>query len=645
VTKIRILPEILSNKIAAGEVVERPASVVKELVENAVDAGGTRIGVDIENGGRSLIRVSDNGHGMGHDDALLAIERYATSKILKDEDLYAIRTLGFRGEALPSIAAVSRLTLVTRMADDLSGTEIRVEGGRIMGVAEAGAPAGTMITVRQLFYNIPARRKFLKTVATEMGHIAEFISCMALARPDIQFKLVHNQKTVYNWPPVDDPADRVMAVLGTDLRSSLHRVDHDEGAVRIAGWTSDPDETRSTSQKIHIFVNGRYIKDRGIQYALFEGYRGRIMKGRFPVAVIFVTLPPGQVDVNVHPAKNEVRFAEPRQVYGAVRAAVGAVWEKQGKASWKRPDAETAYVRESIRPTFRQGTAAPSPVNRMLPFGPAPPPRRDHGIASGGPNVSDGPEPFSRPETLSKTSKTYETAEPALNAIRNEDPAHGNTIEPAPGSDAYRPPQSMARMDAPLRFGDLAVIGQFQNTYILCESADALFVVDQHAAHERIVFERLKTRHLQNTHPRMQQLVLPETIELGFKEAALLQQALGSLTSLGLEIDHFGGNTFAVKAVPALIADQPVAPLITDIAESLAAFDDATGPARAMEECLILMACHGAIRARQRLTDREIRELLAQLDACEDPFHCPHGRPTFARWSAGTIEKTFKRTG
>lgn len=288
-------------------------------------------------------------------------------------------------------------------------------------------------------------------------------------------------------------------------------------------------------------------------------------------------------------------------------------------------------------PTFRQETTTPSPVNRMLPFGPAPPPRRDHDIASGGYSVvSEGPAPFTRPDTI---------AEPAFNAIRNEDPAHTDVIEPAPGSDTHRPPQSMAGMDEPLRFGDLAVIGQFQNTYILCESADALFVIDQHAAHERIVFERLKTRHLQNTQPRMQQLVLPETVELGFKEAALLQQALGTLASLGLEIDHFGGNTFAVKAVPALIADQPVTPLITDIAESLAAFDDATGPARAMEECLILMACHGAIRARQRLTDREIRELLAQLDACEDPFHCPHGRPTFARWSAGTIEKTFKRTG
>ncbi len=640
-TKIRILPEILSNKIAAGEVVERPASVVKELVENALDAKSTRIVVDIENGGRTLIRVSDNGHGMGHDDALLALERYATSKILADADLYAIRTLGFRGEALPSIGAVSKLILVTRAADDLSGTEIRVEGGRIKGVTETGAPAGTMITVRQLFYNVPARRKFLKTVATETGHIAEFLSCMALARPDIHFKLVHNQKTVYNWPPVEDPADRVMAVLGTDLRSFLHKVDHCDGAVRISGWTSDPGETRSTSQKIHIFVNGRYIRDRGIQYALFEGYHGRIMKGRFPVAVIFVTLPPEQVDVNVHPAKNEVRFAEPRQVYGTVRTAVGAVWEKQRPAAWIQPDTPRTGIREPVRPAFAERTTVFSAVNRSLPFARTTPGRAD-GNASIGRN---GQDPFAPPETVSETPPPDAIAGPASGTTLKADPAPVGATVSDPGRSEYAAQQAKAGMDGPLRFSDLEVIGQFQNTYILCESADALFVIDQHAAHERIVFERLKTRHLQNTRPRMQQLVLPETIELGFREAALLQQALASLASLGLEIDHFGGNTFAVKAIPALIADHPVSPLITDIAESLAVFDDASGPARAMEQFLILMACHGAIRARQKLADREIRELLEQLDACENPFHCPHGRPTFARWPTGFLEKTFKRTG
>ncbi len=600
-TKIRILPEILSNKIAAGEVVERPASVVKELVENAVDAKSTRIGVDIESGGRSLIRVSDNGHGMSHDDALLALERYATSKILSDNDLYAIRTLGFRGEALPSIAAVSRLVLVTRATGDLSGTEITVEGGRMTNVKDIGAPAGTMITVRKLFYNIPARRKFLKTVATEMGHIAEFLSCMALARPDIQFKLVHNQKTVYHWPAVDDPADRVMAVLGNDLRSLLHPIAFHDDDIRIAGWTSDPAETRSTSQKIHIFVNGRYIKDRGIQYALFEGYQGRIMKGRFPVSVVFVNLPPDQVDVNAHPAKNEVRFTEPRRLHGAVRNAVIAVWKKQRPTAWGRPTAQAAHVRESTSTVFGQPKPKPSLLDGELPLA-----RARLSITDGG-NVSSPSEHIDIPE------------------------------EPFASDEIPSFPQ--------FRFADLAVIGQFHNTYILCESRDALVVIDQHAVHERIVFERLKHRHPADNRPAMEQLVIPETIELGFREAALLQQALPSLELLGLDIDHFGGNTFAVKAVPALLADLPVRPLITGISERLAAFGDASGPAKAMEECLILMACHSAIRARQRLSEREIRELLVQLDACENPFHCPHGRPTFARWPVGTIEKTFKRTG
>jgi DNA mismatch repair protein MutL len=651
-TKIRILPEILSNKIAAGEVVERPASVVKELVENAIDAQSTRISVEIQNGGRSLIRVSDNGHGMSHDDALLALERYATSKILADADLYAIRTLGFRGEALPSIAAVSRLTLVTRAAENLSGTEISVEGGRMISVKETGAPTGTMITVRQLFYNIPARRKFLKTVATEMGHIAEFLSCMALARPGIQFKLVHNRKTVYQWPAVTDPADRVMAVLGNNLRSMLHPIAFHDEDVGIAGWTSDPSETRSTSQKIHIFVNGRYIKDRGIQYALFEGYHGRIMKGRFPVSVVFVNLPPEQVDVNVHPAKNEVRFADSRGVYDAVRRAAAGVWERQRTTAWGRPAAPAVHVRESISPAFRQPEQPSSPVDGELPL------VRTHS------SVKDVVNRSSPSEHLHLTGEPYGSF--GLNTLtgNNVDDTVPNvaafpssaTTEPdampagypsatVPESGEDSPKSATPDSSPGWRFADLAVIGQFRNTYILCESHDVLVVIDQHAVHERIVFERLQCRRSTENRPPVQQLVIPEIIELGFREASVLRQALPSLAALGLDIDYFGGNAFAVKAVPALLAELPVQPLITGISERLGAFDDASGPAEAIEKCLILMACHGAIRARQSLSNREIRELLFQLDACENPFHCPHGRPTYACWPVGTIEKIFKRTG
>ena len=272
-SRIKILPEILSNKIAAGEVVERPASVVKELVENAIDANSTKITVEIGQGGRSLIQVSDNGCGMTHDEALLAIERYATSKIFTDHDLYAISTLGFRGEALPSIASVSKFSLITKDTAAVSGTRIDIEGGKIKNVSDAGAPDGTMISVSQLFFNTPARRKFLKTVSTEMGHIADVVSCCALARPDVQFRLIHNQKEIKNWPAVRQPLDRVIDVLGGDLQSSLYPFEYKDDYLSLSGWTSDPAVTRSTSQKIHLFVNGRLIRDRGVQYAIFEGYR------------------------------------------------------------------------------------------------------------------------------------------------------------------------------------------------------------------------------------------------------------------------------------------------------------------------------------------------------------------------------------
>jgi DNA mismatch repair protein MutL len=291
-THIKILPEILSNKIAAGEVVERPASVVKELVENALDAGSSRVVVDVEKGGRSLIRVSDNGSGMGHDDALLALERYATSKIFKDQDLFAINTLGFRGEALPSIAAVSRFELTSRAAAADTGTEIRVEGGKIKDVSEVGAPPGTMVTVRQLFFNTPARRKFLKTIGTEMGHIADMVARIALGAPAVGLRLSHNEKIVKDWPAASKPLDRVVDVLGKDLKNSLNAIEFCNNGISVAGWIASPLVTRRTSRAIFIYVNGRFVRDRIVQHALFEGYSQRLVKGQFPVAVIFIVRPP-----------------------------------------------------------------------------------------------------------------------------------------------------------------------------------------------------------------------------------------------------------------------------------------------------------------------------------------------------------------
>ena len=613
-SRIKILPEILSNKIAAGEVVERPASVVKELLENAIDAGSTRITIDIGQGGRSLIRVSDNSSGMPHDDALLAIERYATSKIHTEDDLYAIRTLGFRGEALPSIASVSKFTLITKDRDSVAGTSIYIEGGKIKKVSDAGAPQGTMITVDHLFYNTPARRKFLKTVTTEMGHIADVVSCCALARPGVHFRLTHNGKEMLNWPAMQTPIHRVAHVLGADLEPSLYPINFCDDALSLSGWTSDPSVTRGTSQKIHLFVNGRLIHDRGLQYALFEGYRGRIMKGRFPVAVLFLTLPPDQVDVNVHPAKHEVRFANQQQVYESVRTAVSGIWKTSPKPALAsaRPDVSmypepAATAVQEIRELPFGSSSLPGVGSRALSH-------RSEPDTAEIRQKNQNPEPF--PEFPAKT---------------------GSPFCPAP------PLAQQAGLWVRKKFADATVIGQFNNTYILCEGDGELIVVDQHAAHERIAYERLKADRRGNR-PPAQKLMIPETFDLGYREAAVICQMMGDLNSIGLEIEHFGGNTFVVKSVPALLADREIKPLIIEIGEAMTAYGYAPGLEDALDQCLILMACHGAIRARQTLSPREMKELLVRLDGCDNPYHCPHGRPTSIHWPVSMREKSFKRT-
>jgi len=346
-TQIKILPEILSNKIAAGEVVERPSSVVKELVENALDAASTRITIEVENGGRSLIRVADNGIGMGHDDALLSLERYATSKIYKDNDLFSISTLGFRGEALPSIAAVSKFTLTTNDDTVHTGTEIVVEGGKIKRVSEVGAPKGTMVTIKQLFFNMPARKKFLKTTGTEIGHITDAVSGVTLAWPGTYFKLLHNGKVVNRWSIKSDPIERVVDVLGKTIKNDLHRIRFNIDDLSVSGWVASPRITRSTSRGIYVYVNGRNVRDRIIQHALFEGYAGRVQKGRFPLAVLLLKVPADQVDVNVHPAKHEIRFAQQKRIHDAVADAVSKMLRSADRPGWNA-DSATPLERHSV---------------------------------------------------------------------------------------------------------------------------------------------------------------------------------------------------------------------------------------------------------------------------------------------------------
>ncbi|MCG8472857.1 MAG: DNA mismatch repair endonuclease MutL [Desulfobacterales bacterium] len=622
---VRILPDILSNKIAAGEVVERPASVVKELVENALDAGSQSVTIEIEKGGRALIRISDDGCGMAPDDAMLAIERYATSKIYTDEDLFNITTLGFRGEALPSIASVSKFTLTSRPEDRDVGCEIVMEGGKVKQVGEAGVPKGTQIAISHLFFNTPARRKFLKGEGTEMSHIGDTVSAIALAWPAVRFRLLHNGKLVKSWPATESLKQRVEEVLGRDVRGALHEVTLERGELVVHGFVSNPQVTRSTTSKIYLYVNGRPVKDRVVLNALLSGYRPRLMKGRFPMGMIAITLPCDWVDVNVHPAKNEVRFRDASAVADAVEAGVSAALCEADKKS-----------------------------------------RRFGGTSSleGGRPLEPSLAPVSRVPVAAESTPLFEEAETAI-AVEDElPPAYDFTgsftpsfveekVEQAPVGTFPKESSSKEIFDEkkereeighseerPLgQFEGLRVIGQFARTYILCEGGDGLVLIDQHAAHERIVFEKLKAGGQRLS----QRLLMPETVELGFKEADALSAISDDLLAYGLEVEHFGGTTFVVKSVPGILASDTMARLVAEIAEKMVAMGRRDTLEKALDECLILMACHCAIRAGQKLSSNEILSLLKELDACKEPSFCPHGRPTWIRWSQGALERSFKR--
>jgi DNA mismatch repair protein MutL len=604
---IRILPEVLSNKIAAGEVVERPASVVKELVENALDAGSDRILIDIEQGGKSLIQVADNGNGMRRDDALLSIERYATSKIHTDEDLFSIRTLGFRGEALPSIASVSRFTLVTRPADQDTATSIEINGGTVHHVAECGAPPGTMVRVARLFFNTPARRKFMKTVNTETGHIVDTVSRAALAWPGVTFHLDHNGRKLKRFRRAQHHDERVAAVLGPTQGEGLLAVCHKENGTHIHGWVGRPDNVRSSSRTLFFFVNNRFVRDRMILSALMQGYAGRLMKGRFPVGALFIKVPHDRVDVNVHPAKHEVRFADSHLVHNGVRTAVSLALSAP-------PPAAAAQRRElaesrSAYPGHHRDQRRPHCVNG----------------AEGGKRKGDtGAAPVSKPCPAEKR-------------------ASGTASDGDASPDQPAPRQTS--LLAKRFFADLRVIGQFSDTYILCESESELFLVDQHAAHERIYYEALRQQRQQRSGMTSQRLLLPETIDLTYREADILHKLLREFARCGLEIEQLGSESFVITAVPVILAGKPVAPLIRDIVDSVAHSGFSRGLEKVIDECLILMACHSVIRARQQLTPAEMQKLLSQMDRCDNPAHCPHGRPTFIRYSEASIRKAFGRNG
>ncbi len=601
-SRIRILEENLCNKIAAGEVVERPASVVKELLENALDAGSGEILVEVEQGGKGLIRVSDDGEGMGRDDVLLCVERHATSKIACDEDLFKLSTFGFRGEALPSIAAVSRLTIASRVAGVEAGWEVYLEGGTVRRSGAAGLPRGTVVEVRNLFFNTPARRKFQRRDETELGHIGDVVTKLALANPEVRFRLQHNGRTLLDVYRQHSLEERVGALLGRPLLKDLLPLRMDgEGPLAMHGLVAQPGQNRSTANAVYTYINGRYIRDRVVQHAVLEGYRNLLMKGRYPVAVLFLDLDPELVDVNVHPTKHEVRFRDQRTVHDFIVAA----------------------LRETLRPAGWLGDVPPAVV-------PSPPPL---------PEVSRGEEePHPLPPQQFHQARIAEALQgysrkaspPPLFPERPQGgrfPCTAPEATPAPGGF----------------FSSLQVLGQYRRSYLLCQDGDDLLLIDQHAAHERIGFERLKAQFFAAGIER-QLLLFPGVLDLDHREAAWLGEHLEDFSRLGFDIEPFGGNAYVVKALPQLLGEVPAADLVRDVAGELAALGSSGLLEDALDNVLIRMACHGMIRANQALGPAEIRALLQDLDTVDFRGHCPHGRPVMKRLTLGEVERMFKRS-
>ncbi|HEC99123.1 MAG TPA: DNA mismatch repair endonuclease MutL [Proteobacteria bacterium] len=590
--KIKILPESLTNQIAAGEVIERPASVVKELIENALDARAKRIEVEVKGGGQQLIRVMDNGEGMDREDILLSLERHATSKIATDTDLFHINTLGFRGEALPSIASVSRMALLSRRRGDLSGHRVTIHYGRIKEVLETGCPEGTVVEVRDLFGNLPARRKFLKSYSTETGHIQDVVEHMALAACSVQFIFSNDGRGALTTSAGEKLEDRLQAIFRLDHTSSLISVSNQRCAgactkdrITLSGYVAKPEINRASLRSLCIFINGRFVRDRIIQHAVLEAYGSFLMKGRYPVGALYVILPPAGVDVNVHPTKHEVRFKEPKLIHQMVSEGIRAAILSRQKVGEPKT-AETRRAREQYRQPDKS--------------------------AYGG--------------TIHQTQGLF-SEEPLKAGVSVQEKA-----SPYAGSLPLTQPSS----------SELRLIGQLAESYLLCQSEEGLIIIDQHAAHERVLFESLKSR-LQKGGIDSQQLLFPITLELARSEKDVLSGHLADFAALGMEIAPFGGETFVIRAAPAILAGRDIKKLVESALAIMASAGGSFLDERLLNDILALMACRAAIKAGQLLTVEEMESLLQQLNACPVSSNCPHGRPIRQLYTYYELEKGFKR--
>jgi DNA mismatch repair protein MutL len=686
--RVRLLPEQVANQIAAGEVVERPASVVKELVENALDAQARHLIVEVQAGGRSLVRVIDDGWGMSRDDALLCLERHATSKIKRAEDLADIATLGFRGEALPSIASVSRFSLTTRERDNPSpeATQVIISGGKMLEVKSAGSATGTTVEVRQLFFNLPARRKFLRSEETESAHILHYLTLAALAFPEVAFTFQKDGRTVWQLPPASHdggPASRLTALkerlrglYGEEL--NLLPVDFtadltDSGApddqpsasadvgpaarrFRLWGYMGRPGVSRATREDQHLFVNRRPVESRGLNFALLEGYHTALMKGRYPVCCLFVEVPASAVDVNIHPAKREVRFhreAEVRRLVAqAVRQTLLEYHNQQSKGQSPKSKGQspqsTVHGPES---RIESQTAAVQGAESEVPGA---------GGAMALPNFPEElvsnrqeaqPQPPSQAPLRLGFSPTQPRQIPGLTAVK---PAAGELVGPAATDAAHarvvanNPPEVVPpagpREPIPLLNVPLRLVGVIGKLYVVLESDRGLVLLDQHAAHERVLFEQMLTRLEQQEQAPSQRLLLPETVELSSRDAFFLRDQLGVLTRLGVGLSEFGERTFLLDALPPFVKAASPRQFVLELVDELKAAGQEVNSLRLGEHTVAKTVCRHAIKANDPLAEPELENLVRDLRHCAMPYTCPHGRPTLIEMNFRELEKKFGRT-
>jgi DNA mismatch repair protein MutL len=643
---IHQLPSSVVNKIAAGEVIERPASVVKELLENSVDAGATRIDVALGQGGTDLIRVADNGSGIAAEELPLAVASHATSKIADADDLFHVGTFGFRGEALASIAEVSHLAIRSRQVEHDAGHEIEVVGGVRREVAPCGCPVGTTIEVRNLFYNTPVRRKFLRASQTEIGHATEAFTRIALAQPQIHFTLRHNDKPLFDLPPTSNWRERIAEFFGRDLESTLIPLDNRDGDVRFFGFAADPQHSRANNRLQYLLLNGRFIRDRALQHALGEAYRGLLLTGRFPIAFLRLDVPAEAVDVNVHPTKLEVRFADSGRIYALV---LGTIRKK--------------FLATDLTARVRTPLAAPEPGagaadavateqhRRALvdwAKGSLSAARSPATLAEAADDVQAALElrfepPPGPPLELTRLDRSW--APPPLSTRQHEAAEYAGrlTTQPlsSPPSESDRAPPRAVTQRMP---GGRSHLGfQVHNRYLITENEEGMVVIDQHALHERVLYEQLRQKVLAGQ-METQRLLVPEPVTLPPAESTAALEARETLAQLGIEVEAFGGDTLLVSSYPAMLANLSPAEMLRQVVELLVSSHKTPERRDLLDELLHMIACKAAIKAGDYLAPEEITALLEQRHCYQDSHHCPHGRPTALVFTREELDRRFKRT-